>query len=228
MKCILLARGGSKGIPKKNIIDFNGQPLISYSILQALKSKYITNVYVSSDSDEILKVSESYGALSIKRPDSISDDTSSSEDALKHALGVVGSDDLFETVIFMQVTSPLRTTQDIDNAIETLLTNDYDSVFSACKLEDFLIWENKNGILNSVNYDYKKRVRRQDSNPQFVENGSIYVFRKNILINNNNRLGGRIGISLMESWKMFEIDSYEDLELCKLLYKNKLYGEYHE
>jgi N-acylneuraminate cytidylyltransferase len=228
MKCILLARGGSKGIPKKNIIDFIGEPLISYSIKQALNSKHITDVYVSSDCDKILKVSESYGAKKIKRPNEISGDTASSEDALKHALSVIGSDDLFEVVVFMQVTSPLRTSKDIDNAIETLLNNDLDSVFSACKLEDFLIWENKQGIFNSLNYDYKKRVRRQDSSPQFVENGSIYVFRKNILFNNNNRLGGKIGISLMDNWKMFEIDSYEDLELCKLIYKNKLFGECYE
>ena len=85
-----------------------------------------------------------------------------------------------------------------------------------------LIWKTNGENLESVNYDYKNRKRRQDSEKQFVENGSIYVFKKEGFITHNNRLFGKIGLSLMESWKMFEIDSYEDLDLCEIIFENKI------
>jgi CMP-N,N'-diacetyllegionaminic acid synthase len=218
--CVIPARGGSKGIPKKNIINFIDQPLISHSIIQSLKSKYITDVVVSSDSDEILNISQSYGAITLKRPNEISTDTSSSESALLHAIEKLNDD--YDYIVFLQATSPLRTTEDIDNCIETLINNNLDSVFSASILEDMLIWKLSINTLESVNYDYKNRKRRQDSEIQYVENGSIYVFKKEGFIKNKNRLFGKIGLSLMDSWKMFEIDSLEDLELCELIFKNKL------
>ena len=217
--CIIPARGGSKGIPKKNIINFVDKPLISHSIIQSLNSKYITNVVVSSDSDEILELSKSYGATTLKRPTDLSLDTSSSESALLHTIETITDD--YEYIVFLQATSPIRTTEDIDKCIETLVSNDLDSVFSASILEDMLIWKSTNNTFESVNYDYKNRKRRQDSEIQYVENGSIYVFKKDGFIKNNNRLFGKIGLSLMESWKMFEIDSLEDLELCEIIFKNK-------
>lgn len=218
--CIIPARGGSKGIPKKNIIPFADKSLIGHSIVQALKSKYITDVVVSSDCDEILNVSKSYGAKTIKRPDDISTDTSTSESALLHTIQSL--EDEYKYVVFLQATSPLRTTKDIDNCIHTIIDNDLDSVFSASILEDMLIWKLDGEDLKSVNYDYKNRKRRQDSEKQYVENGSIYVFKKDGFMVNNNRLFGKIGLSLMESWKMFEIDSFEDLELCEIIFENKI------
>jgi CMP-N,N'-diacetyllegionaminic acid synthase len=218
--CIIPARGGSKGIPKKNIIQFANKSLIGHSISQALNSKYITDVIVSSDCDEILNVSKTYGAKTLKRPDDISTDTSTSESALLHTIQSLEDD--YEYIVFLQATSPLRTTRDIDNCIRTMIDEDLDSVFSASILEDMLIWKLDGNDLKSVNYDYENRKRRQDSEKQFVENGSIYVFKKDGFILNNNRLFGKIGLSLMESWKMFEIDSMEDLELCEIIFENKL------
>jgi N-acylneuraminate cytidylyltransferase len=218
---IIPARGGSKGIPNKNIIDFNGKPLISYSIEQAINSKYISDVYVSSDSIDILKISESFGAKSILRPDSISTDFSSSEEALLHFSSLDGQN--YDTFVFLQATSPLRTTNDIDMCIENFNDKNLDSLFSTCLLEDFLIWDKDNdGNLQSINYNYKNRKRRQDHKPQYVENGSIYVFKRESLVNSKNRISGKIGICEMENWKMFEIDNIEDLELCALIYKNKI------
>jgi N-acylneuraminate cytidylyltransferase len=218
--CIIPARGGSKGIPKKNIIPFADKSLIGHTITQSLNSKYITDVVVSSDCDEILNVSKTYGAKTIIRPDDISTDTSTSESALLHTIESIGGD--YDYVVFLQATSPLRTTQDIDNCIKTTIEGEYDSLFSASILEDMLIWKSNGDNLMSVNYDYKNRKRRQDSETQYVENGSIYVFKKEGFIDNNNRLFGKIGLSLMESWKMFEIDSMEDLELCEIIFENKL------
>jgi CMP-N,N'-diacetyllegionaminic acid synthase len=217
---IIPARGGSKGIPKKNIIELDGQPLISYSIKQAKNSQFITDIVVSSDSDEILKIAEDYGAIGIKRPQELSTDTSTSESAILHVIENI--EKKYDLIVFLQATSPLRTTEDIDDCINTLITNNFDSVFSSNLLEDMLIWRQKKNNLESYNYDYKNRKRRQDSENQFVENGSIYVFTVSGFIENKNRLFGKIGLSLMENWKMFEIDSFEDLHFCELIYINKL------
>jgi len=221
--CCIPARGGSKGIPKKNIMNFLGKPLLAYSIENALKSKHHIDVYVSSDCDEILSVANQYGAKSIKRPAEISGDLDSSESALLHAINELELTNIdFDICLFLQATSPLREPIDIDNAIDKLLKENLDSVFSGSILEDFLIWELNDGILSSVNYDFMQRKRRQDKKHQFVENGSVYVFKKETFKKAKNRIHGKFSISLMQNWKNFEIDSIEDHEVCEMIYKTKL------
>lgn len=221
---IIPARSGSKSVYKKNIASFNESPLISYTIKQARATKFNIPVYVTSDCQEILSIAETYGAIPILRPDNISGDYSTSESALIHAIEKIEKETQrnVDICVFLQATSPLREVSDIENAISKLLIENLDSVFSASVLEDFLIWKNENEVLQSVNYDYKNRKRRQDSEKQYVENGSIYVTKRDLLIKNANRLCGKIGASLMDSWKSYEIDSYEDLEICEMIYKSKL------
>lgn len=220
---IIPARGDSKGIPKKNIVDFCGQPLLAWSIEQAKGSKKINNIYVSTDDKEIASVSEQYGAKVIWRPKEISGDFSPSEEALKHALGEIDKKDpqKIDYVVFLQATSPLRETRDIDKAIEKIISEGADSLFSGAELGDFYIWKKKKNQLESLNYDYRNRGRRQELEEQFVENGSIYVFKPEILFKYNNRLGGRITISKMELWKSFEVDDQEGLEFCKNIFEAK-------
>ena len=105
---IILARSGSKGIPKKNIIEFCGKPLIAWTIEQCLSSKYISNIWVSSDSDEILKVASKYGAKTIKRPDILSGDFATSESAWLHSIEFIEKDNYVDIVVAPQITSPLR------------------------------------------------------------------------------------------------------------------------
>lgn len=138
---IILSRGGSKAIPRKNIIDFCGKPLIAWSIEQAKGSKYIKGVYVSTDDREIAEVSEKYGAKVIWRPASLATDISPSEDALLHAIVEIEKEKNVDLVVFLQATSPVRETTDIDNAIEKFISERADSLFSAAILEDFCIWE---------------------------------------------------------------------------------------
>ena len=126
---VIPARGGSKGIPKKNIIDFCGKPLIYWTIQQSLDSKLINKTYVSTDNKEIKLISKQFGAEVIDRPDKLAIDTSPSEDALLHTLNIV-NDSSIDLVVFLQATSPMRKSKDIDNAINCLITNNYDSVFS--------------------------------------------------------------------------------------------------
>ena len=128
-----------------------------------------------------------------------------------------------DAVCFLQATSPLRTTQDINNAIDTYTSNGLDSLFSASPIEDLFIWHiEPGGVLKSLNHDFENRKRRQDISNQIVENGSIYIFNPDILTKHNNRLGGIIGYSLMESWKIHEIDSMEDLQMCQFIYQQRI------
>ena len=218
---IIPARGGSKGIPKKNLIDFCGKPLLAWSIIQAQNTPQIKKIYVSSDSDVILECAEKYDAVGIKRPDDIAGDTAPSESAIAHACEQIGN--LAETIVFLQPTSPLRKPDDITKAIEVFDAGNYDSLFSACELHDFLIWEKANeGELKSFNYNYQNRTRRQDRSSQYVENGSIYIFKKNVIDKYNNRLGGKIGMFLMDFFQSFEIDNEDDVDLLMMIFKSKL------
>lgn len=215
---IILARGGSKGIPNKNIVEFCGKPLISWTIGQCLASKYITEVWVSSDSQEILDIAIQYGAKIIRRPDDISGDLAGSESAWLHAIELIGEKNKIDFVFAPQITSPLRETQDINNAIKLFQKEKYDSMFSSCLVEDLFFWgEDSEGKLQSINYDYHNRQRRQDMQKQIIENGSFYIFKPEIIKKHNNRFGGKIGHSKMNIWKMFEIDNMEDLKMCRIL-----------
>jgi len=222
---IILARGGSKGIPHKNIIDFCGKPLMAWTI-EHCKDAGIDSIYVSSDSQQILSVGQQYGAQPILRPDDISDDNATSEAAWLHALDTIEADNpMVDWVVAPQVTSPLRSGEDIRKGLELVKDDQFDSLFSCSIAEDLFFWQKQAGIFQSVNYDWKNRKRRQDFPKQYIENGSFYLFRPEILRQNNNRFGGRIGVVEMEFWKMFEIDSMEDLRMCAALMKEFLLKE---
>jgi N-acylneuraminate cytidylyltransferase len=221
---IIPARGGSKSIHKKNLIDFCGKPLLTWSIEQALASLLVNKVYVSTEDQEIAVVSKKYGAGVIQRPIELSTDTASSEDALVHAIDRIEKEGgrNIDIVVFLQATSPLRNPADIDNALRKFIDQDADSLFSGAILEDFLIWGDENGKLESINYNYRNRGLRQTRKKQYVENGSIYIFKPAVLKKENNRLGGKIIVYEMEFWKSYEIDSYEDIEICEYYMRNKL------
>jgi len=221
---IILARGGSKGIPKKNIINFCGKPLISWTIENCFNAG-INSVWVSSDSEEILEISKNSGAQVLKRPNELSNDNSTSEEGWLHAINHIESfqNSKIDFVFAPQVTSPLREASDITNAIKIIDEQKLDSLFSSSVVEDLFFWEkDSSGKLESVNYDWKNRKRRQDISEKFIENGSFYFFKSEILKNNNNRFGGNIGLVKMEFWKMFEIDNKQDFRMCSALMKEFL------
>ena len=175
---IIPARGNSKGIKRKNLINFCNQPLIYWSIKQALESKLITNVVVTSDNPEILNFSEKCGAIAIKRPVKISGDKATSESALIHAIKTINFE--IDVLVFLQATSPLRSTNDIDDAIKKFLKDKSSSLFSGSKMNDFNIWSKSKRNLKSINYNWKRRtIRQSKKNEIWCENGSIYVTRPN-------------------------------------------------
>lgn len=222
---IIPARAGSKGIPHKNLIELCGKPLIAWTVLQALRADCVSDVYVSTDGEEIATVSEQNGAKVIWRPESLSGDLASSESALEHAIGEIQKSNSFENVIFLQATSPLRTRNDIDQAYNVFLKGGYDSLFSMAVMDDYTLWsKDAKGEMQSISFDYRNRGRRQDRTPVFLENGSIYIFRKKLLMENHNRIGGKIGMYEMPFIHSFEIDSVSEVEICEH-YLNKIIEE---
>lgn len=216
---VILARGGSKGIPKKNIIDLCGKPLIAWTIENCIEGG-ASSVWVSSDSNEILDISKEFGANIIKRPQDISGDFATSETGWLHAISYIeeATGTVIDWVLAPQVTSPLREAKDIAAGIEKAGLGEFDSFFSCSLAEDLFFWQkSESGLFDSVNYDWRNRKRRQDIPKQYIENGSFYLFQPEVLRAHNNRFGKKIGIVEMEFWKMFEIDSDEDLKMCKAL-----------
>ena len=222
MKIIVIipARGGSKGIPNKNLRVLNDKPLIAHSIISASNSKLVNKIIVSTDSQRIAKQAKVYGAEPIIRPNKISKDTTQSEDALIHSLDYLKKNDNYEPdlVVFLQPTSPLRTHKDIDEAIEKLIDTKADSLFSA-SVEHFCgRWRmNKEKILKPQNYQINERPMRQAYPIEYIENGSIYIFRTKVIRKHNTRLGGKIEVFVMPVHRSIQIDSEEDMSLCEEL-----------
>ncbi len=221
ISCIILARGGSKGIPKKNIIDFCGKPLIAWTILQACKAEGVSDIWVSSDSEEILEVAEQYGANTIARPEEISGDLDSSESAWLHAVDFIEqrSNHPIDYILAPQATSPLRHPEDFSGAIRQVIQERSDSLLSVSEIEDFFIWKKGREHIESVNYDYKNRKPRQQIEETYLENGSFYLFKPQLLRNENNRLGGDISLFKMDRYKMFQIDNVDDIKLSSVIMK---------
>jgi N-acylneuraminate cytidylyltransferase len=221
---MMLARGGSKGIPRKNIVDFCGKPLLAWSVEQCLAAKGLDSVWVSSDSPDILAVARAHGARTIQRPDELSGDMASAESGWLHALEAIERQwGAIDAGLALQVTSPLREPGDLERGMALFSTGQYDSLFSCSLAEDLLFWERgAKGVLESINYDWRNRKRRQDHSPQYIENGSFYLFTPEVLRRFNNRFGERIGMVEMEFWKTFEIDSPETLRICAALMREFL------
>ena len=130
----------------------------------------------------------------------------------------------FKTIIFLQATSPLRKRDDIDNAIKTFYKKNYDSLFSCHTAEDYFdIWISKNKTIVPKTINYKKRLPRQLMKTKFYQqNGSIYIFKKEIIEQYNNRLGGNIGVYSMDEWQSFQVDTIKQKKPMELLFQKYL------
>lgn len=210
---IIPARGGSKGIPGKNLVEVGGRPLLGHTLEHARATPEITEVVVSTDSDEIAAYSESLGATVVRRPPELSGDTASSESALLHALDTLRDRDGRDPdlVVFLQATSPVRPAGAVSRAIQVLLLDEADSLFSACPLHGF-VWKLEASRPTALSYDHRHRPRRQELCQHVEENGSIYVFRPWVLRETGNRLGGRIAVHLMDPLYAVQVDEPRDVE----------------
>jgi CMP-N-acetylneuraminic acid synthetase len=205
IKTIIPARGGSKGIPSKNIININGKSLIQYTI-EVAKASQANDVYVSTDCSAIMIEAIKNKAKVIMRPSNISGDNSRSEYALLHFAQTIS----FDILVFIQPTSPLIISEDINKGLEML--DKYDSVFSAYKEHWIPRWNMDN---NPDNWDINNRPMRQDMPEKWVENGAIYITKREFLEKSGLRYSGKIGILEMPQSRSFQIDTLDDLELIK-------------
>jgi N-acylneuraminate cytidylyltransferase len=213
---IILARGGSKGVPRKNLRLFAGIPLIVHSIIDARESELVERVYVSTEDAEIADISRQYGAEIIDRPLELADDKAASAPALIHAVAEIEKNRVFpRLIVFLQCTCPLRTGQDIDRAIQHLQNTAADSLLSVSPAHTFL-WEESDRYARSINYDYRQRPRRQDFRSQFRENGSIYIFQPRVLHQFGNWLGGKITLFKMGE-NVWDIDSLLDFKIAETI-----------
>lgn len=210
---IIPARGGSKGVPRKNLWRLNGKPLICWSIEAAQAAELVGSVVVSTDDAEIAELSRATGAKVVMRPAAISDDAASSEDALLHALENL--DDSPDLTVFLQCTAPLTRSEDIDECIRTLVETDADSAFTATESHRF-IWNDKANA-TGVNHDGAERRRRQERETEYSENGAVYVMRTHGLLQSRHRFFGKIVISEMPATRSWEIDSLEDIRIVEAL-----------
>ena len=219
---VIPARGGSKGIPGKNLIPLAGKPLIAYTVEQARKAASVSRVVVSTDSDDIAAVARAHGAEVVARPAELARDRASSESALKHCLDHLRTRQGYvpDLVVFLQATSPLRRAAQIDEAVATLRREQADSLFSCCQAPGFM-WRRTGGEVTPVNYDPRQRPRRQDAPEDVVENGSIYVFRPWVLAELGCRLGGRISVYPMRTLESWQIDEPDDVEVVEMFLREE-------
>ena len=218
---LIPAKNFSSGVPKKNFLKINQIETIAISINAAKKCEKIDEVFVSTDSKKILEISKKYGAKVIQRPEFLCRDHIQLEDVILHAIKSK-INDLYQdfNLVLLQPTSILRDKHDILKAINKFNKKKYDSLFSAVNLHP-LFWEEKKGQLNPINYKFRSRLNRQKMSNFLIENGSIYIFKKNIIEKKKNRLGGNIGHYIMKNYSIHEIDEYQDLELMKAIYNKK-------
>ncbi len=222
---VIAARGGSKGIPHKNLLDLCGKPLIAWTVEQARAARGVDVVAVSSDSDNILAAAEAAGAVGVPRPADISGDLASSESAWLHALEAIDARlGRFERIVALQATSPIREATDIELALDTFDRERLDSLLSVCEVEDYFNWRIGASGPEPINYDYRNRRMRQQIEKRYLENGSFYVLIPSLLREQNNRLGGKIGFHVMERHKMFQIDRPEDVKLCAAIMRSYGYA----
>ena len=219
---IIPARGGSKRLPRKNVLDLNGKPLVAWSIEAGLSSKYIDKVVVTSDDAEILSIAEYYGALSINRPAELSNDTATTFDAIKHTIENL---ERYDYVILLQATSPLRNEKHIDEAIELLENKNASAVVSVCEMDHSPLWSNilddslsmksfsRSGVLNKRSQDLEKYYRL---------NGAIYICKVEKLLEERGFfLKDNIFAFKMDRENSIDIDEEIDFQIAKLKMRSK-------
>lgn len=215
---IIPARGGSKRLPRKNILDLAGKPLIAWSIEAGLDSQYIDKVIVTSDDTEILNIAQQFGSDAIKRPDALASDTATSFDAIKHTIENI---DKYDYVVLLQPTSPLRTAEHIDEAIELLERKKANAVVSVCEMEHSPLWSNTLPGDDSMKGFLKDKVlnkRSQDLEAYYRLNGAIYICNTNKLLEEESFfLKENIFAYKMDRESSVDIDEKIDFQFTEIL-----------
>lgn len=227
MKILALipARGGSKGIPKKNVRPFNGKPLIAYSIECAKQSKYIDRVMVSTEDEEIAHISRECGAdVPFLRPMEMAGDKSPVMDAVLHHLGTLKATEGYEPthLLLLQTTSPLRRAEDIDRAVELFQTRDADSLVSVCFSENWLFTKDAEDRLTRIESSVPQGTNRQTNPKSYRLDGCmIYLIKTDVLRREKSFLAGKFVGYEIERWRAVDLDDPEDFVVGELVHANR-------
>ncbi|MBB2933417.1 N-acylneuraminate cytidylyltransferase [Amycolatopsis bartoniae] len=216
---VVPARGGSKGVPGKNLAKVGEDPLVARAVRALRSSARVDEVVVSTDSTEIGTVAKAAGAVVLPRPAELSGDSVSSEAVLLHVL------DAFEqehghapdVVLMVQCTSPFIATETIDNVVAQVADNGWDCALTAVRVHEFLWQRDAEGGAVAVNHDAAVRPRRQERAPEFRETGAVYGMRVSGFRAARHRFFGRIGLVETPAEHAIEIDTPEDLAVARLL-----------
>ena len=237
---IIPARGGSQGVPRKNLMPVGGVPLIVRAVRAARAARMVDLVAVTTDDREIAEAATAAGAIVVRRPASLAGGTASSESALLHAIDAlegglggdraagdnsgdsgdgdkVGQGIAVSTVVFVQATSPFIDPADIDRGVDLVTAGRFDSVFSAHETYGFLWASTPGGVARAVNHDAAHRPRRQDREPHYIETGAFYIFDAAGFRAAGHRFFGRIGIVHVAERTAIEIDDPHQLEVARAL-----------
>lgn len=211
--CVIPARGGSKGVPRKNLREVAGKPLIVWTIQQALSARPSMDVVVSTDDEEIASVARAAGALvPYLRPEHLAQDTTPTEPVVRHAIEAARAADAApDVVVLLQATSPIRLPGTLSRALAQFSATGVDSMVGVVPQAPFLWWA---GDPPHADYPVGARPRRQDLTDEtlrYRETGSLYLTKPWVYETHDNRLGGRIGLFVMDEVEGIDIDSEVDL-----------------
>lgn len=213
---IIPARGGSKGIPRKNVLPLGGKPLIAHTIYAARAASRVDRVVVSTDDDEIATVAQRYGAEVVRRPAALASDTASSEAALLHTLDVLREAEGYDPdlLVFLQCTSPLTAPEDIDGTIAALVESHADSALAVTAFHYFL-WAADDDGAHGINHDKSVRLMRQQRTPEYLETGAVYVMRTAGFRAARHRFFGKTVVFDTPVERRLEIDEPEDFRIAE-------------
>lgn len=213
---VIPARGGSKGIPRKNVRMLGGKPLIAHTIAAIRQGSRVDRVVVSTDDEEIAHVARAHGAEVVVRPAEIAGDLAKSEDALLHTLEVLEQEGYAPGVVLLvQCTSPLTTAADIDGTVAALLEQDADTAVAVAPFHYFLWGRDEAGDAVAINHEKSVRLMRQQRRPEFIETGAVYAMRVPGFRKHRHRFFGKTVLHETPAENRLEIDDPEDLVLAE-------------
>jgi CMP-N,N'-diacetyllegionaminic acid synthase len=222
---LITARGGSKGLPRKNVLPINGIPLIGYTIQAAIQSDEISYVFVSTEDDEIKKISLQFGAKVIDRPVELAADNSTSDEVVEHAIKLLSTEDFeFETIVLLQPTSPMRTSVHIDEAIKIYKEKNADCVISVFEPSHTAVKayiEQNDGKIIGLFSPNAPYTRRQELPRSYQPNGAIYAFRVDKFLLNRKIPRGNAFPYVMSEIESIDIDSIQDMTNFEQFIKRK-------